>query len=964
MKSEGSKWSPAHVARARIAALRHSNGVGFEATGSDAKLVALILNGEVRLPPHPVAQVPRPIDWNADPLEQRNWRAQLHMLRWLDPLRRESLRSPERRPELMATWDGIVQEWARSNLPGKSAARSAWLSMIEAVRTETLINGLPLTEAPEEVLDLLNIHGSWIADERHVGHSNHALRQHSALFQVGAVVGNTQWMELAVERLKNHVASAIDDEGLNDEGAVRYWEMNWRWISYAAARLEAEGVDAGFMRERLSLAAEALAFATRPDGKYEPLGDSDPSSPQVYEHPYLEYVTSNGARGQAPTELARVYSRGFIFGHSGWGEIGRDFAQESFYSVIFGPGDKVHGHNDAGSVTFFAKKQRVLVDAGKYAYVTSSEQSYCFDRTGHNVITVDGAEYDPSRPVELVHSSLSDELDYFRLEDRGYKGVVIRRLIIFSRVTEALLVIDNVHSSKDIVARWRWHLAPEASTEVDGASVHGTTSEGGFSLLWAGSRPTLEVARGERRPMEGWFSPSWGKLVPSDVVVATRKGHKSRTAVAVETTPSDRRNLQSFAITEGVAYVVRGNGVVEVVIVGRDSVRTVATDEKGLSKVIQSLGHVAPEYTVSNTWRPPSTGNYAKEIDDKVAFARRSLGELGDDGEVVANIRSLRDVLSQGFDQGAIAGIRDLITTSPTQSEMFEGPVGKAYRAGFNFDSKQSSLMYRGKEVVLRTFGQDDLSAPSLGSLRSRAIHVFNLGSLSLPMQFQPGAGKKLLVCFGGAQDRGKIGLPRFEWERQLEIFDIPKLFVSDPTLDLAADLRLGWYLGSARTDAHTSIARLVSRYAQQLGVEEIWTMGTSGGGFAAMQVGAIIPHAHVFAVNPQTDVSEYVKRFSTKAIQHVFGGKVPPSERHRTSVLERLRSGHSLAELTILLNEEDVHHRTAHVEPLENELRKDGVDILEVDRVRWGAGHVSNVAEILDKLQSLMKVAPTVHGE
>ena len=213
VKGSGVRGSPKEEARHPLAegtasfshacevALRHSDGPGFEATPVDLELAESVLASEVRLAPHAPAQLASPVDWLADPFGQRNWRAQLQMLRWLDPLRRVASSDKERRLALMKKWNAIVEDWAGQNLSPSKAAPSAWLSMVEAIRAETLINGLPLTDDPGFVLRLLARHGEWLADARHIGHSNHALRQHSALFQVGAVLGNEEWKSLAAHLL-------------------------------------------------------------------------------------------------------------------------------------------------------------------------------------------------------------------------------------------------------------------------------------------------------------------------------------------------------------------------------------------------------------------------------------------------------------------------------------------------------------------------------------------------------------------------------------------------------------------------------------------------------------------------------------------------------------------------------------------------------------------------------------------
>lgn len=941
--------------KAIAAAARLSDGPKFQATDSDEAIVEQLLARRVELRPHPPTELATPVDWEADPFGQRNWGAQLHMLRWIDPLRRVSERMPERRPELMGLWQELVDEWADANLDFDEAAPSAWLSMVEAYRAEALINGLGLTDRPERVMSLLVRHGEWLRDERNLGHSNHALRQHYALFIVGVVLGRRDWIDLSIDRLRHHAETMFDREGVNNEGAVGYWDMNWQWSSFLADTLEAEGMDAQFLRSKLELAAGTLAASTRPDGYYEAIGDTGPLGPATGRHPLLDYAASNGTTGVAPEELASVYTRGFAFGRSGWGEIARSFRDESFYSLVFGKNDKVHGHEDSGGVTFFAGRRPLLVDAGKYAYVDTAQRDYCVGRTGHNVITIDGAHYDLAKEVSLVAFKHSDALDYYVLEDKGYEGVQIRRTVVYSRSTESLLVVDYVQADKEVTARWRWHLQPNARTTIRGANALVRMGDKEHSLLWAGSAPNLSLHRGEADPLEGWYSPSWNKLVPADVVMAVKRAKRSRTAVLIQSEGSDRRNLQSFMIDGGMGYVARGNGKVECIVLDDEGARTVSTDEEHLEETIDQL-RIEPTELVVDTRvvRPPETPTMAGEIDERVCKARDALVPASSRDQIREAAQALRDVLHEGYDQGALAALRDFAATYGSGAVGGVPTGSKGHRYGFDFSPGCSKIKFRGELINLEAFERRRLHKPNWQRLGEKSLHIYNLGSLTLPILYRPGSSSELLVCFSGAQDRAKVTLPRFEWQRQFANVDCHQLFVSDPTLDLDSDLRIGWYLGSAEIDLPEKLAALIREYAHRVGAEKIVTMGTSGGGFAALQTAALIPDARSVAVNPQTDIGRYRARFSRQAASVVFGTPEPHTS-SRSSVAERLRQAKQPVDLQIILNGGDPHHRDNHVEPLAEACAHLSWVKLHVDEVDWGAGHVSNVPATVEAVLQVL---------
>ena len=74
------------------AAVRQALGSGFtEAPDDDVKTEEL-KSRHLVLTPHKRWLLPESPSWSENPFSDNNWQFQYHMLRWLDPLRRASLR--------------------------------------------------------------------------------------------------------------------------------------------------------------------------------------------------------------------------------------------------------------------------------------------------------------------------------------------------------------------------------------------------------------------------------------------------------------------------------------------------------------------------------------------------------------------------------------------------------------------------------------------------------------------------------------------------------------------------------------------------------------------------------------------------------------------------------------------------------------------------------------------------------
>ncbi|KQZ89864.1 hypothetical protein ASD62_11705 [Phycicoccus sp. Root563] len=116
-----------------------------------------------------------------------------------------------------------------------------------------------------------------------------------------------------------------------------------------------------------------------------------------------------------------------------------------------------------------------------------------------------------------------------------------------------------------------------------------------------------------------------------------------------------------------------------------------------------------------------------------------------------------------------------------------------------------------------------------------------------------------VIVSFHGATDRKTTVLPRFERLRTLLELDVSSVFFSDPTLHLDPKIWLTWYTGWGDVDAHRAIADLSQAIARSIGASIVIFTGSSGGGFAALQVSALVPDSVAVAFNAQTDIGRYL---------------------------------------------------------------------------------------------------------
>ncbi|ERG65112.1 hypothetical protein L332_11765 [Agrococcus pavilionensis RW1] len=495
----------------------HAFGAMFRPTNQDRALAEAIAGGTLHLHPHKPWKLPGEPTWREDPFKETNWTFQYQTLRWLDPLRRRAAAGDS---HFIDTWLKYATSWIERNPPGRGVSRYSWADMVDGARALTFSFALPVIEehrpdALPLILASLEEHGAWLEDPAHIKTGNHALQQHQGLLVLGAVLQRPDWVELARERCVEMVHIAYDDEGINEEGALQYHHMNYSWWNLMRRRFEITMGSSPQDFDRVNRAPIGMAHATRPDGRVEMIGDTEEFKMGGVDHPAVRYVHSSGREGVPPRERVKVYSRGYAFGRSTWGDARESFADASFYSLRFGSQKQIHGHNDGMALTLFANGESFLRDAGKFTYdVADPVRKYVVSRAGHNSVSLDGIEYERATEVVLDAHSIDESAEFYRLVDRGYPGVTITRRVLVSLHQRLAVVVDDIESARAVRARQWWHFAEGASHRREEGSVFVRSGSNRARLFRLDGSDSLSVYEGSTSPLQGWYSPNWREKVP------------------------------------------------------------------------------------------------------------------------------------------------------------------------------------------------------------------------------------------------------------------------------------------------------------------------------------------------------------------------------------------------------------------------------------------------------------------
>jgi heparinase II/III-like protein len=476
--------------------------------------------------PHPTVTLPANPTWREDPLRDDNWKFQFHTLRFVRPL--------------MATWvsTGAVKyrdraafllwDWWRDNPRSAPASPWSWNDHSTAWRAIMYACFYRALGSPTWLRSALLTHGSVLASPSfYVWHGNHALNQAIGLLDVGCVLGRSDWKSLAARRLTALVTESIDLEGVTNEQSVEYELYNYNRYRAARSRLSTCGEPVPSAFSRLYKMPLFLAHATLPSGHYEMLGDTGDNSATVIRGTPAEFAATLGVTGPKPiTELA-VYTAGYAFGRSGWGES-RPFSDEVAFTLRWGPPRRFHGHMDGGAITLYGYGSRLLLDSGRFTYNYNAYRTYFVGRSAHNVVTVDGVPFDATRST--TRTALRTSSTHFELATRhlGYAGVDSRRRLIFSRGLNYVVVYDQLFSSVFHRYRQLWHLREDANPWATGVAAGTRRPRGNVLIRQLYGSETIRITTGATNPIQGWLSYRYNVRVPNPTVEVAKTGTSVR----------------------------------------------------------------------------------------------------------------------------------------------------------------------------------------------------------------------------------------------------------------------------------------------------------------------------------------------------------------------------------------------------------------------------------------------------
>jgi hypothetical protein len=482
----------------------------FNATTADA-----IMAGRLTIAPFAAVTIDPlrdgDVNWSLNPFGNPTWGQDFRSGSWIEDLVAAYLAGGPRAGAYRARAARLAAGWLRA-LPVSGRDPQTLVCIAQAFGGQAWIN--------DQIPPTVNYYAAhWM------GAWNHGLMQDIKLLRIGcgyppgAFGGDPlRWRKTAVAQMiaafePNRLGPTIDAQGAVNEQATLYEDFVYHLWQTALPELAACGYRLpGWITARIAKLPAFLGYATEPDGDLVQLGDT------YVEHP------ATSPTGHA---LVAVYApTGYVFGRSGWTPAA------SFYSLRFGPGREIHGHDDHLGLTYYARGRDLIVDAGHYGYTATPYRSWLQSPEAASSLVLPGVPFSAAAFTSLVTDRIGPYGQFYELYDTAFGGDPRYRSVYVSQRPDLIIVFDRARGGSAGSAYTQlWHLDPSLHvTSVTGSAAVATAPGTSLTLaqvalpgqvIPAGS---TQVARGQADPYQGWVSHQMLQRIPADVVTMTRTG--------------------------------------------------------------------------------------------------------------------------------------------------------------------------------------------------------------------------------------------------------------------------------------------------------------------------------------------------------------------------------------------------------------------------------------------------------
>ena len=468
-----------------------------------------IMAGQLTIAPFPAVTVDPhrdgEISWDLNPFHHPTWVSGFRSGGWIEILVSGYLAGGPGARAYRARAKAITMSWLRG-VPASIRDPATLICISEAFPRQRWIQ--------DQIVPSVDYYAAhWM------GAWNHGLKQDLELLRIGCgypagAFGGAarRWRQTAMRQMiaafePNPLGPAIDAQGAVNEQATLYEDfVYYLWRRIGLPELAACGYRLpGWTMARIAKMPAFLGYATEPDGDLVQIGDT--------------YVERPLTSPRQPHPVA-VYAAGYVFGRSGWGP------GASLYSLRFGPGRQVHGHDDHTGLTYYARGRDLIVNAGHTGYENTPYSAYLQSPEASSMLVMPGVPFDAAAYTSLAGDRIGRYGQFYEFFDTAFGGNPRYRSVYVSQRPDLVLVFDRAWGASEY--QQLWHLDPALRVTRLGPSYALASAPGTELLLRQIPLPgqvippgSTRVVRGQVHPYQGWVSHEMLQRIPADVVIMT-----------------------------------------------------------------------------------------------------------------------------------------------------------------------------------------------------------------------------------------------------------------------------------------------------------------------------------------------------------------------------------------------------------------------------------------------------------
>lgn len=419
------------------------------------------------------------------------------------------------------TYASLLDSWIKSNPLTEETKKTTWRSIEAGIRGETWVKSMGyFKDSPaiddqlmKSFMDCLTSHAEYLMTTYKYFQikSNWGVIENRGLMEIALALPETdrtkEYLKAALEHLTEEIKVQITDDGVQWEQSPMYHnEVFHCYLEVMRLSRSYEIELPKSMTERILKMAYANLSIKKPNHCQPMQGDSDETdirdlltqSAWLFYDPVLKYgayprmdydgawdFLRAGVEGYEKLQPQRpeftdclMKENGNLYLRSGWDENADYF---HFRCGFLGGG---HGHSDKLHVDMVFAGEDILMDTGRYHYVTGEKRTWFKSALGHNVPLVDGKDYlicrdawgvDKRSAAYLEGYKKKDGFTYIQGSHCGYLNAGEANVFITRKVvaidTSLYVIMDEFFTNETHTFQQMYHFNNQGEVSLKGQTA-------------------------------------------------------------------------------------------------------------------------------------------------------------------------------------------------------------------------------------------------------------------------------------------------------------------------------------------------------------------------------------------------------------------------------------------------------------------------------------------------------------